>query len=207
MLSIVPESYSQVAIAVSAWEGFFRQMKLTGERCIERDLLSAEYVGELPPPLLIGLPSLVLLQLVARSPPGEDALVLADGMRVDRRTRPRGAFADQAWARLIEAKKAVEAAKRAKVLPDGLQQLETVLLAGGADATDLPPVLAAAATSELPPALSAVHRPLYDVVYKMAQQAMFKDHFQQRVFEPLSGYTQPASYTSPAPQGGLTELL
>ena len=190
-----------------AWEGFFQQMKLMGERCIERDLLSAEYAGELPPPLLIGLPSLVLLQLVARSPPGEDALVLADGMRVDRRTRPRGAFADQAWARLIEAKKAVEAAKQAKVLPNGLQQLEAVLLAGGADATELPPALAAAAATELPPALSAVHRPLYDVVYKMAQQRMFKDHFQQRVYEPLSGYTQPTLCTPPTPQGGLTELL
>ena len=46
-----------------AWDGFFAQLSTIGKGCIDRELLTAEYVAEYPPPLLLGLPSLVLLQL------------------------------------------------------------------------------------------------------------------------------------------------
>ena len=103
-------------------------------------------------------------------------------------------------------------------------QLEAVLLAGGAPADELPDVLAAAVASstsgdgELPPLLSALHKPLVAVVYKMAQQHIFKNDFQSRVYEPLAQYRPPRapppppppaaeSGRAPAGRSGASELL
>ena len=101
-----------------AWDGFFAQLEYVGKRSLERELLTTDYVADLPPPLLIGLPGLVLLQLVMRSPKGDDkVLVLHDGTRLDASSRPRGAFADETWAKLLEAKRAHAAPWRAARCP------------------------------------------------------------------------------------------
>ena len=107
-----------------AWDGFFAQLEYVGKRSLERELLTTDYVADLPPPLLIGLPGLVLLQLVMRSPKGdEEVLVLHDGTRLDASSRPRGAFADETWAKLLEAKRAHAAAVASGALPSGQPQV------------------------------------------------------------------------------------
>jgi len=201
----------RLVIGKQAWDGFFAQLETIGRKCIDHELLTTEYVADYPPPLLIGLPALVLLQLVARSAENGEAevLILSDGVRVDGRSRPRASFVDEAWKRLMEAKKAYAAAMHAKVLPAEQARLEAVLLAGGAPADELPQALAAAVASStggdgLPPLLSAIHKPLYAVVYKMAQQRTFKDEFQSKVYEPLAQYQSTPTYT---PTVGVTVLL
>ena len=37
-----------------AWDGFFAQLEYVGKRSLERELLTTDYVADLPPPLLIG---------------------------------------------------------------------------------------------------------------------------------------------------------
>ncbi len=178
------------------WTSFFHQMNGVGRSMLDRGMLTPDFVEELPPALLIGLPSIVLLRAIERSPKGQKVLVLArSGIKVTAATRPRGAACDAAWVSLMEAKDAHEAAGAGGALDEsGKAALEAYMLAGGAPAADLPPVLAAAharAIGEgdaLPPSLAAIHKPLYNVVYKMAKEGVYKQHFSKQVYESLCSH-------------------
>lgn len=180
-----------------SWTSFFSQMNDVGERMMDRELLTPDYLSECPPALLIGLPALVLCDAIARSPEGQEVLELASGVRITSFTRPKSAFADLGWRLLMEAKKAHVAAKAAKALEvnegiNGMALLEAVMLAGGAPLQDLSPLLAVSVAATggdgLPPLLAAVQKPIYALVYQMSQQAVFKSHFNRAVYGPLSEY-------------------
>jgi len=174
-----------------AWNSFFAQMEATGKRCLERGLLTAEFVWEVPPALFIGLPALVLYELVARSPVGEERFVLANGRVIDAAQRPCGRFAAKAWDHLMDAKRAHEIAmgSAGSLTEADRTALEAVLLSGGA--AELPAALTAAVASatqpsgELPAHLKAVYKPLYAVAYDAAQQQLFKQQFASAVLEKL----------------------
>lgn len=178
-----------VGLLEKAWDSFFGQMVVIGRRCIRRELLTSEYIAELPPALLIGLPGVVVLETIERSPVGAEEFILADGTKIDNTNRPRARFANEAWAKFLEAKKAYEAALTRG--PFERELLEAVLLAGGAPIAELPPALATAVASalgvegQLPAHLSAVHKPIAAVVLKLAQEATYKQYFQERVCEAL----------------------
>lgn len=186
----------------TAWTSFFQQMNTVGEQMVDRQLLTSDYLSECPPALLIGLPAIVLLTAIGRSPKSQPELLLANGgVRVNNATRPRGVkFADEAWKLLLEAKKAYEATQPLE--PLSYAALEAYLLAGGAPSDELPPLLAAAVADGeegLPPPLAAVHKPLYALVYKMAQQPVFKQHFTSAVYNSLVEYVPVARVV---PRGG-----
>merc|ERR1712187_122766 len=116
-------------LLLNAWDHFFGQLEGTGRRCLREGLLTTDYVSEVPPALLIGLPALVLFQVVARSPPEEPALVLASGFRLYDSQRPRSSFADDVWQSLMEAKSAYNGALPTMTAADR-KKLEADLLAG-----------------------------------------------------------------------------
>lgn len=186
-----------VDVVRGGWDSFFDEMARLGRSCLDRELLTAEYVGESPPALLIGLPALVILAACRRSPKGAHALRLANGMTVGDGGLPRptrAGFATEAWEHLMNAKRAHEAAVDQGVLPAQSEALEAVLLAGGAPLDELPPTLGRAIRSavgedgHLPPPLAAVQSPLYALAYKMAGQTTFKDSFVSLVYNRLSNY-------------------
>ena len=207
-----------------AWTSFFQQMNAVGKRMMDKELLTPDYVSECPMALLIGLPALVVLEAIAKSPRGKEALVLANGYTILPKSWNAQSFAGKAWARLMEAKRAHEAASSG-VAPDiekGGEMLEGILLSGGAPADELPPLLAAVVASagdaSLPPRLAAIHKPIYALVYEMAQQPVYKTQFNRAVYEPLVDYSRTSpeaanrmQYVPPAParrpSGGSGELL
>lgn len=180
------------------WTSFFQQMNHVGRQMLDRGLLTPEYVEETPPALLIGLPAVVLLKAIERSPAGQKVLILADGgAKVTAESRPRGTeFVEMAWVHLMEAKAAHDDAEQRGALDrSAAAALETYLLAGGAPSDELPPQLASGVAATvggdddgLSPSLAAIYRPLYAIVYKMAQQQVYKQHFAKQVYESLCEY-------------------
>jgi len=163
----------------AAWDSLERQMRTIGRAELDAGCLTREYIEGVPPELVIGLPARVLLQTVERTKHSEEPrLELANGLCFTEWNRPRSDFADRMWHELTTAQAAL------RELPSGgpcQASLRAVLLAGGADPTELPPRLAEelAAFDQLSSAelarCQAVQRPLIAVAIECSRQQAFKD--------------------------------
>ena len=83
--------------------------------------LTQEYVLEVPPELIIGLPARVLLSTVDRSEPR--VMRLATGLEITEARRPRGQLADKIWGQFKNAQQAYSG-----VSPGDRPLLEAVLI-------------------------------------------------------------------------------
>jgi len=167
-----------------AWKSFRDQMIAVGREALEDGLLTEDYVKSLPPELVIGLPARVLLDTVERSGRGE--VVLASGLRVTDKQRPRGNFADRAWGELGRARAALESFSFG---PEVRKGLCAALLAGGGDPAELPEGLRLALErlEELPPArreaCAAVQQPLIGLAVECSRQGAFREQLFQVIQE------------------------
>ena len=127
-------------IVQEAWRGLARQMIWFCQAAVEEDLITDEWVQEVPGGLCSGLPARCFLQAVERSP--HRKLVLVGGLTItEDRVAELGGFAKTVWKRFCEVQDARNAA--AGVLnPDVHHLLCAKLLAGGEDPSTLPPNLA-----------------------------------------------------------------
>ena len=129
-----------VDVVRAAWASLGEQMQVHAHEGVKAGLLTDEYVDEAPPGLVIGLPARVLLETIERSP-GEDEILLASGLTVSAQHRPRTKFGEAVWQHLSDAKGALNAALPA---PKERALIVASLLAGGAEADEMPAALAAA---------------------------------------------------------------
>lgn len=174
----------------AVWSHLFVHLRSTCQRCVERGLLTHEYLSQAPLALLVGLPALVFFEILLRSPQGEELLLPGD-VAISGALRPRGDFADGVWEQLMEAKQAYG---RAAPSAAASAQLEAVLLVGGAEQEAVPEPLWLAASSgmgrpwgELPTELAAVQRSLHAVAQAAAKQDFFRRHVRDGVIAPLLG--------------------
>lgn len=173
-----------------AWRSMREQMVLAGREGIATGLLTRDYVIEVPPELVIGLPARVLLDTIERSPPGE--LVLASGLRVTADQVPMYGFPKKVWDRLQEAR---AARSRLRLPNDVRRQLAGALLAGGGDPEELPPGLAQAlAQFEALPAptldgCEEVRKHLTGIAVECTRHYEFRQQL-EKVIKALSGAPQ-----------------
>eukprot|EP00747_Dinoflagellata_sp_TGD_P018067 gnl/TRDRNA2_/TRDRNA2_126250_c0_seq1.p1 gnl/TRDRNA2_/TRDRNA2_126250_c0~~gnl/TRDRNA2_/TRDRNA2_126250_c0_seq1.p1 ORF type:complete len:274 (+),score=61.29 gnl/TRDRNA2_/TRDRNA2_126250_c0_seq1:691-1512(+) len=168
-----------------AWDSFEAQMILVGKEALAANLLTEDFVAELPPELVIGLPARVLLETIERardmSTPSQGAdgaeIVLASGLILTESRRPHGEFADKVWTELLRAKAAL---RRIQLDKKSRDCLCGVLLAGGAETSDLPPGLQGMVASfeQLPKHMrdscDAVRHPLTAVAIECSRQELFR---------------------------------
>jgi hypothetical protein len=161
-----------------AWKSLREQMITIGQQELASGLLTEEYIFDIPPELVIGLPARVLLETAERAT--ESELVLASGLRLKEDHRPSGKFADMVWTNLQEAR-AARAALQPQLTVELRRLLCGVLLAGGGEPSSLPDSLRVCVESfdRLQPALrekcAAVQRPLVAVAVECSRQRIFRD--------------------------------
>jgi hypothetical protein len=116
------------------WESFFEQSREIGRKMLIQNIISEGAIEDAEPYILLGLPGIVLLRALARSPKGKQ-LELADGFVVNEEQVSTMSGRVRAVAeKLFVAKEALEAAD---VDEDIMALLEISVLVGQADSSDL----------------------------------------------------------------------
>jgi hypothetical protein len=167
-----------------AWQSMEKQMIQVAKSSLKAGLLTEDYIREVPPSLVIGLPARVALDTIERSP--ANGVKLGTGLLISDTRRPRGAFADKVWTGFREAKTAWT--EMGDKTSDANDLLCCMLLAGGGDPSDLPPSLQASVHNfeKLPPEVrvrcSAVYQPLIAIAIDCSRQQEFRQRI-CRVFD------------------------
>ena len=166
-------------IVHEAWRSLARQMIWMCQAAVAEDLITDEWVQEVPGGLTVGLPARAFLQAVERS--SHRKLVLAGGLTItEDKVAELGAFARQVWKLFCETQDARNAA--ASVLSQDVHRLLCArLLAGGEDSNTLPRNLAEAVQEyeDLPEEskglCQAVLSPLMAFGLECGKQGQFKE--------------------------------
>eukprot|EP00929_Paragymnodinium_shiwhaense_P039904 TRINITY_DN20890_c0_g1_i4.p1 TRINITY_DN20890_c0_g1~~TRINITY_DN20890_c0_g1_i4.p1 ORF type:complete len:628 (+),score=87.13 TRINITY_DN20890_c0_g1_i4:77-1885(+) len=169
------------------WRALAREMIRHGRDAVERGLITREWVQEVPPELILGLPARVLLDTVERSPQ-DDELVLSNGFVVrgsdlfkfEGRHGGKGemTLVKKIWDYLMQARRARAAVELSSTERTSLC---AALIAGGGDPEELPQALASALRSfdSLPnarhEACQAILRPLMAVSLEYSKKDTFKE--------------------------------
>ena len=168
-------------IVQEAWRGLARQMIWFCQAAVEEDLITDEWVQEVPGGLCSGLPARCFLQAVERSP--HRKLVLVGGLTItEDRVAELGGFAKTVWKRFCEVQDARNAA--AGVLnPDVHHLLCAKLLAGGEDPSTLPPNLADAIQKyeNLPDATKAACQSVLNPLIAFGLACGKENHFKEKL--------------------------
>lgn len=189
-------------VVTAAWGSLRDQMILVANEGVATGLLSQEYIMEIPPELVFGLPARVLLDTIERSTPGE--IALASGMRISESNRPRGKFADKVWDNLQDA---INARARMNLTYEQRLCLCGALLAGGGDESELPPGLAKALQDfeSLPLSVrnecGTVQRNLIAVALECSREHSFK-HELEKVLRSLAGVPESGAFSRLVGGGG-----
>lgn len=188
-----------------AWGSLRDQMTLAVNEGVTAGLLTKDYILEVPPELVIGLPARVLLDTVERSRGGE--IVLANGLRIDASNRPSGGFADKVWEDLQAA---IRARSSLQLTLEHRTHLCGALLAGGGEPSAMPYGLARAVADfeALPQPVhdqcAAVQRHLIAVALECSRQASFRKEL-ENVIQSFDGKPQAgAAYRLVAGPGAAT---
>ena len=161
-----------------AWRGLARQMIRLGRVAIEEELITEEWVQEVPGELCIGLPARALLEAVERSPRGELVLVGGFSITAERVSDVGMDFADKLWTLFCDAQ---EARNAAQLSTDAHALLCAAILAGGGDPDSLPAGLAEAVKryenlpKETYDRCQAILRPLIAFGLECGRQSQFKE--------------------------------
>eukprot|EP00927_Polykrikos_kofoidii_P043814 TRINITY_DN37912_c0_g2_i1.p1 TRINITY_DN37912_c0_g2~~TRINITY_DN37912_c0_g2_i1.p1 ORF type:complete len:680 (-),score=69.43 TRINITY_DN37912_c0_g2_i1:30-2069(-) len=162
-----------------AWRALARSMIILGRQAVDSDLITEDWVAEVPAELCLGLPARALLDTVERSPP--EQMLLASGLRLTEQNRPKDSFSNSIWSYF----KAAQAARqRLHVVPHNRDLLCAALLAGGGDCEALPEGLAKALRkyNEQPEtsraACQSVVQPLIAIAVECSRRVDFKEQLQ-----------------------------
>lgn len=171
-LGVSPDRVSE------AWASLAREMARHGEAALAHGLFDEDFVLEVPPELVIGLPARAFLDTVKRSP--AKSLVLATGLEIKEPHRPRGRLADAVWTQLMAAQQAYASCR---LRPDQEACLEATCLAGGGGATELPAALAALVekAEELPAAARQVRGCCVAAAVECSWERMFRSKLEEVV--------------------------
>lgn len=157
-----------------------------GRDALERKLLTSEALADMEPFVLIGLPAVVVLRAVARSPAGEE-IELADGFVLTHANAPRSQEAQKVWKKILEAKLALGAAAPSA---DDFQALEASVLVGQAEPESLPEDARKmlfkfeGIHSRQRSQLKTVQSAVVDVAIELTRLPMFQSRFDE-VFEDI----------------------
>ena len=154
----------------AAWTSLEQEMIRAGQEAVVSGMLTKDYVAEVAPSLVIGLPARVFLDTLERSPKG--SIVLASGLEIKRAPVRGGDLGLRVWRLFREAQDALTPLE--PLAPADRAAIAAGLLAGGADTEDLPPNLAAAVLS-LPDPCRPVMNPLIAIAVEASRAPQFKD--------------------------------